>query len=76
MTSENDFITADETCKLLDISKNTLYGYTSKRLIPHYKIQGRKLMFKKSEINAFIEKGKIKTIEEIDKEADRMMLKQ
>lgn len=42
----------------------TIYSYVSERQIPHYK-KGKRLYFKRSELEKWIEGGKRKTEEEI-----------
>ncbi len=43
----------DELIESLGISKQILYGWVSKRIIPHYKV-GKKLYFNSDEIVEFI----------------------
>jgi len=53
----------------LKISAYTIYKFTSTWSIPYYK-NGKKLFFKKDEINDRMFTNKIKTLEEIDREAN------
>jgi predicted DNA-binding transcriptional regulator AlpA len=46
----------------------TIYGYASRRQIPHYK-KGKKLYFKRSELEKWIESGKRSTEGEIREKA-------
>jgi excisionase family DNA binding protein len=48
------FLTIQETSEYLGISKNTLYGYTSKGILPFYKLRNRKLYFRISDLNRFV----------------------
>jgi excisionase family DNA binding protein len=57
-----------EAAALLNLAVATIYEKTSERLIPHYK-HGKKIMFKKSELLAWVESRKVKTIQEIRLEA-------
>jgi len=57
-----------ETAAYLKISKATLYGMTSKRTLPYYK-HGHRIYFRKNELDEWINKGKVKTQEEIEAEA-------
>lgn len=68
---EKPFINIDEASQYLGISKNTIYGYTSNKIIPFYKLQGRRLYFKIEDLNNFIlnQKNKIKSSSEIETEA-------
>ncbi len=51
----------DEAVKLLGIAKPTIYTKTSKGEIPHFK-KGKKLYFRHSELMAWIEEGRRKTV--------------
>ncbi len=48
------FLTIQETSEYLGISKNTLYGYTSKGILPFHKLRNRKLYFRISDLNRFV----------------------
>ncbi len=58
-------ISIDEACEIIKKAKPTLYTLVRKRQIPHYK-NGKKLYFYEEELLEWIEKGKRKTIQEID----------
>ena len=55
------FLSLEETADYLNLSRNTVYSYTHRKLIPFYKLRGRKLYFKIEELNKFIlnEKNRI-----------------
>lgn len=57
-------MTIAETANFLGIAKQTLYSYTSKRTIPHYK-NGKKLYFIHDELLAWLQTNKRKTVAEI-----------
>src|SRR6478752_3289018 len=73
-TSEATLINIQEAAALLNLAVATIYEKTSEKLIPHYK-HGKKIMFKKSELLAWVESRRVKTIHEIRKEAANQMLK-
>ena len=50
-----------EAAAFLNLALPTLYAKTSKRVIPHYK-QGKKLLFKRAELIAWIESSRVKTM--------------
>lgn len=72
--NESTLINIQEAAALLNLAVATLYEKTSEKLIPHYK-HGKKIMFKKSELLAWVESRRVKTIHEIRKEAASQMLK-
>jgi excisionase family DNA binding protein len=52
-SDDAEYLTLDEVVRVLPLAKGTLYRYTSKGQIPHYKVGGR-LVFDKEEIHAWI----------------------
>ncbi len=60
-------LTIDEASEFLHIPKSTLYQFTSARRIPFKKV-GKKILFLKSELVAWVEAGKKKTQKEIEAE--------
>lgn len=70
-----EVMTADELSEYLAISKSTIYKLTSRQEIPHYKPRGKLLYFKKSEIVEWVSKSKIKTMDEIEQEAENHLKK-
>jgi len=60
--NKKPFLSIDEASQYLGISKNTLYGYTSKGILPFYKMQGRKIYFRIRDIDEFVlnENNKVK----------------
>ena len=62
-----------ELSEYINLSVSTLYGLTSKRLIPCSK-KGKRLYFRKDEILKWVNEGKRKTVEEIEKEAENYII--
>ena len=58
-----------EACQIIGKAKPTVYTLVRKRLIPCYK-NGKKLYFFEDELLEWITKGKKKTIQEIQSEAE------
>ena len=54
------WLTGDEVCHLLGISKRTLQNYRDKRIIPFTQI-GRKIYYKASDVDDFLERYYIKS---------------
>jgi excisionase family DNA binding protein len=73
-SDHSTLINIQEAAALLNLAVATIYEKTSEKLIPHYK-HGKKIMFKKSELLAWVESRRVKTIHEIRKEAANQMLK-
>ncbi len=60
-------LSIDEASDFLHIPKATLYQFTSTRKIPFQKV-GKKILFFKNELIAWVEAGKKKTKKEIEAE--------
>jgi excisionase family DNA binding protein len=66
---QKPYLSVREVCDYLSIAEATLYSWTSKRKnLPFHKI-GRKLLFKITDLNEFIENHRIKPKHEIEAEA-------
>lgn len=61
---ENKLLSINEAAKHLNLARQTLYGFTSNRAIPFIK-KGKKLYFKKSDLNIWLEEGKKSSIQQM-----------
>jgi len=74
MKNDNGTVTITEVLNLtqaaeyVSLSKSAIYKKTSERNIPHFK-QGKKLYFKRSELDHWLTSMKISTKDEIDQVA-------
>jgi len=66
-----DFMTVDEIAEYLGLSKSTVYKITSKREIPFYNPGGKKIYFKRSEVDTWIETSRIAPDSEIMEQYDQ-----
>lgn len=48
----------NEACKYLDVSPSHLYKLTSTKQIPHFCPQGKKLYFKREELDAWLQRNR------------------
>lgn len=62
-------LTLEEVTLITGLSKGYIYRLTSTQGIPHYKPTGRNLYFNKSEVEEWLQRHRVATIEEIDNEA-------
>ena len=67
-SKEKQILNIDEASELLGIPKNTLYGYTSRRKIPHQKV-GRSLTFIREELIDWLIENQRKTAKQIQNES-------
>lgn len=62
-------MSTEEASVFLNLAKQTIYGMTSKNLIPHIK-RGKKLYFSKLELTDWLKKGIQKTISDYVEQAN------
>ena len=65
---KEEILNIKQVSELLNLAVPTLYSFTSKNILPHFK-QGKKLYFKRSELLKWVEEGKIKSKAEIENDA-------
>jgi excisionase family DNA binding protein len=71
-TKEEEFLTVKETAEFLSLSVPTIYGLIHKGEIPVMK-RSKRCYFSKIELINYLKLGKRKTLNEIEKEADRFI---
>ena len=65
----------NEASKYLDISPSHLYKLTSTRQIPHFCPQGKKLYFKRDELDQWLQRNRQASADEIEKMAVDYVIK-
>lgn len=63
-----EILDIQQAAKFLHLKINTIYEKTSRKLLPHFK-KGNKLYFKRTELEAWLTDGKVKTSEDLAGEA-------
>lgn len=69
--SEKDFLTVKEAAFYLNLAKGYLYKLMMRKAIPYYKPMGKKCYFKRSDLNEWINAGRIATDAETSQQAER-----
>jgi excisionase family DNA binding protein len=65
----------NEACKYLDVSPSHLYKLTSTKQIPHFCPQGKKLYFKREELDNWLQRNRQSTADEMDQAASDNMIR-
>ena len=73
--SDKEYLTATEAAAFLNIQISYLYKLVHNGAIPRYKPFGKLLFFKLDDLKKFIENGRVKSMDEIEQEADLYLLK-
>lgn len=68
------FMNIDETSKLINLAKSSIYGLVHRKKIPYHKV-GKKLYFSKESILQWINNGKNNTTSDIEAKADEYLMK-
>lgn len=63
-----EILDIQQAAKFLHLKINTIYEKTSRKLLPHFK-KGNKLYFKRTELEAWLTHGKVKTTDDLACEA-------
>jgi len=71
---KKDVLNFSEACQYLDISESHLYKLTSRKEIPHFCPQGKKLYFNRQELDRWLQQNRQNTNDEIEKEATDYIL--
>jgi|TARA_B100000085_G_scaffold269279_1_gene280557 excisionase family DNA binding protein len=74
MMQDKNILTVDDLIDYTGYSQKQIYKLTSTRAIPHYKPNGRKLFFKRNEVDNWITQGRIKPMSELDDETQNIAL--
>lgn len=64
---KKEFLDVKEASSYLNLSTSAIYKMTSRKEIPHYVPGGKKIYFRKSELNTWIELAKITSTNEFDR---------
>ena len=62
-------LTFNEASEYLDVSKSHLYKLTSANRIPHYKPQGKRVYFTKSDLDTWLLRNRVSTLDDIDQKS-------
>ena len=65
----------NDTCTYLDVSPSHLYKLTSTKQIPHFCPQGKKLYFKREEIDTWLQRNRQSTAAEVEQQASGNLLR-
>jgi len=71
---QKDALNLNEACAYLDMSASHLYKLTSQKQIPHFCPQGKKLYFRREELNEWLLRNRKDTTEEIETKAANYLL--
>ena len=72
---QKDVLNFNETCDYLELSQSFLYKLTSSRTIAHYKPNGKKIYFKRSELDEWLLRNRTVTTDEIESQAFENVMK-
>ncbi len=70
-----EVLTSDEAAKYLGVSKSCLYKWTMSRVIPHFKPMGKLCYFNRLELEAWLQRNRVKTDDELEQQEQKIMRK-
>lgn len=65
-----EILSVEDATEYLQLSKSCLFKMTSKREIPFYKPGGKKIYFKRSELDNWITSAKVESIDDMENEVE------
>jgi excisionase family DNA binding protein len=74
-TMQKQVLNFNETCNYLELSQSHLYKLTSTGAIPHYKPNGKKIYFNRTELDNWLLRNRIDSQYEIDQQAANFLIK-
>jgi excisionase family DNA binding protein len=74
LTAQKETLTLGEASTYSGISKSYLYKLTSSGIIPHYKPHNKTIYFDRSELDSWLKRNRVKTVEEIERETSTSVL--
>lgn len=69
LSEQKTVLQLEDAASYIGFSKSYLYKLTSSNTIPHYKPQGKQIYFDKNELDQWLLRNRVKTVEEVEKEA-------
>jgi excisionase family DNA binding protein len=72
---DEDFLSAQQAASFLKLKLNTIYSKAEKGDLPFYRSGKRKLLFSKKELEQYVTKSKVKSLSEINEEAEKYINK-
>ncbi|MEX2335705.1 MAG: helix-turn-helix domain-containing protein [Fulvivirga sp.] len=73
--NKKEVLNFNETCQYLELSQSHLYKLTSAGNIPYYKPNGKKLYFKRVELEQWLLRNRSATQDEIEQQAADYLIK-
>ncbi len=68
----DQFLTVEQAAEFLTLAVPTIYSKVSRRELPYMK-RGKRLYFAKSDLEDYLKGGRVKTVKEIEAEADQFL---
>jgi len=72
---QKEVFSLKEAAQYLDISTSHLYKLTSRKEIPHYCPQGKRLYFKRAELDQWLTRNRVSSNQELETKAANYLLK-
>lgn len=72
-TIKKDVLNFNEACRFLSVSSSHLYKLTSASKIPHYKPEGKRVFFNRTELTKWLLRNRVRTNDEIENEAIKLV---
>lgn len=71
---ENKYMTFEQACKFLGVTRSALYTMTSRKKVPHYKPSGKAVYFLREDLERWITAKRVKSNDELMSEAAALIV--
>ncbi len=75
LRANKDVLNFEEFCQYTGTSRRYAYRLTSENRVPHYKPHGKKIFFKRAEVDGWLTQGRVSTVDEVDQQATSHVIK-
>ncbi len=65
----------NEACKYLDVSPSHLYKLTSTKQVPHFCPQGKKLYFRRDELDTWLQRNRQSATDDFERDAADLVIR-
>lgn len=67
-------LSIDDVVLLTGLAKSYIYKLTSTRQIPYYKPMGKQIYFDRAELEAWLKRNRVNTVDEVEQEATNYLV--
>ncbi len=75
LLAQKEVLTLEEAALYAGVEKSQIYKWTSEKTIPHYKPTGKKCFFKRTELEEWLLRNRVATLDELNDRAQEYCMR-